>query len=450
MNAATLQMQTILDNVRSTFEAAERDFEISGSFLEKRSNDNRWDADMSTNLELLHETKEITVKLYTSHEACILSLDEQCRPLAAEAETVMLQRVARLIEQINRETRNLGANIGGTVNGSSIGTIGKLSFSPSVAAQAAESFWQMQVTMRPDAAEARKTVEEEERAARQAKRDEERRIREQERNERSNFRGLMSANAKVYREQAKIWEKAYAYKEALTAQLDSELAIRQREIEAQCAALREEQARLRKERNKCGLYDMEARAPYNEKINQLEMMQLNMRSTEAVEKFKKHFEEVCAKETQRYRDELIAYTNKRWPYFAARAEHAKAEQAKLKNSGKKMSGWDAEQVAYRILLDAGVSLTVQDIREQDIRFAEYTDRQMYTVLNSMYASGYGDVDKYGGWGQTATYSLKVEGQYSAEEFTKPAGLKVDTQDPNWGEDKIPPVPNAAAFFAKRH
>ncbi|MBR5502219.1 MAG: hypothetical protein IKV55_04220 [Oscillospiraceae bacterium] len=450
MNAATLQMQTILDNVRSTFEAAERDFEISGSFLEKRSADNRWDADMSTNLSLLHETKEITVKLYTSHEACILSLDEQCRPLAAEAETVMLQRVARLIEQINRETRNLGANIGGTVNGSSIGTIGKLSFSPSIAAQSAESFWQTQVALRPDAAEAKKKVEEEERAARQAKRDEERRIRDEERNERSRFRNLKSANAKVYREQAKIWEKAYEYKEALTAQLDSELAIRQREIEAQCAMLRAEQVRLRKERNKCGLFDMEARAPYNEKINQLEMMQLNMRSTEAVEKFKTHFEEVCAKETQRYRDELIAYTNKRWPYFAARAAHAQKQKEKIKKSGKKMSTWDAEKIAYRILLDAGVALTIDEIREQDIRFAEYSDRQMYTVVNEMYAHGYGDVEKYGGYGQTASYDIKLEGEYLAETVEGAGGLEVATQDPNWGEDKIPPMPNAAAFFAKRH
>jgi len=450
MSEANARMQTILKQAMDTFEAAERDFEISGSFLEKRSEDNRWNADMSTNLEILHETREITIKLYTSHEACILSLDEQCRPLAAEADTVMLQRVASFIEKVNRETRNLGANIGGTVNGSSIGTIGKLSFSPSVAAQAAESFWQTQVALRSDAAEAKNAVEEEERAARQAKREEERRAREQERNERSSFRALQSANAKVYREQNKIWAKAEEYREALLAQLESELAIRQREIEAQCAALRAEQARLRKERNKLGLFDMEGKAPYNEQINQLEMMQLQMRGTEAKEQYVKMFNEVCEKEAQRYRGELIAYTNKRWPYFAARAEHAKTQLKKLKKSGKKMSGWDAEQVASRILLDAGVGLTVQEIREQDVRFAEYTDRQMYTVLNDMYASGYGDVDKYGSWGQPATYSLKMEGQYSAEDFTKPAGVKVDTQDPNWGDDKLPPVPNAATFFAKRH
>ena len=50
MSEANARMQTVLKQAMDTFEAAERDFEISGSFLEKKSENNRWTADMSTNL----------------------------------------------------------------------------------------------------------------------------------------------------------------------------------------------------------------------------------------------------------------------------------------------------------------------------------------------------------------------------------------------------------------
>ena len=150
----TATLKTIIDSAEQEFRAAERMFEIEGESIE-RSSQRNISGSMETNLHLLHESRHICSELYASHEAVIAALDMQARAyLGQDIDGALVVRIAELMEEINGESRNLGANYNVSVDGYSAGGA-ILSYQPSPAAMAAEMFWRTQAQLLPDAAEAR-------------------------------------------------------------------------------------------------------------------------------------------------------------------------------------------------------------------------------------------------------------------------------------------------------
>ncbi|MBR5502706.1 MAG: hypothetical protein IKV55_06700, partial [Oscillospiraceae bacterium] len=152
--------KSIVDEAERSFRSAERSYEHAAERIESMSSRNQYIGSMDLNLKVAADSGEAMRSLAGAHEAAILAIDRGLRPLLAEGiDSREVVRAADLIAEINRETRNIGANVGVSLNGSSLGTAAIVAYQPSVEAQAAEVFWNAQAAALPDLADARTRAE---------------------------------------------------------------------------------------------------------------------------------------------------------------------------------------------------------------------------------------------------------------------------------------------------
>ncbi|MBQ4093666.1 MAG: hypothetical protein IJC61_01335 [Oscillospiraceae bacterium] len=445
----TAMMKTVIDKAEETFRAAERSFEIEGDVIERSSQRNT-SGSMEMNLHLVHESRRICRELYVSHEAVIAALDAQCRAfLGQDVDGALVVRVAELIEEINNDSRNLGASYDVNVNGINEGTAALLSYQPSADALAAELFWQTQAQLLPDAAEARARYN----AYAQAKRDEqyekEKQRLERERQQKNAVRDELAAAERAREKQAAYRARVQQYDAALENYIyDVMLARRSNELRAQVAVIDGEIAKLQQKRSSLGLFDWAGREAVGSEIAQLQAFKAQLQSAEAADAYEQAMLDAVQKEVERYRAEVEDFIAQRFPYGAARRAYIEKYIAEngLFQSKTSMA---AQSAAMRVLVEQG-SMRPEAIRQYDPRFEKMDGSDMRMMMNTAYRDERGAVNRRRLENTPAdeakynySYWYTGEGIGKAEETG--TDIPIDYEDESCAA-VCPPVPDAAAFF----
>ena len=444
----TATLKTIIDSAEQEFRAAERMFEIEGESIE-RSSQRNISGSMEMNLHLLHESRRICSELYASHEAVIAALDMQARAyLGQDIDGALVVRIAELMEEINGESRNLGANYNVSVDGYSAGGA-ILSYQPSPAAMAAEMFWRTQAQLLPDAAEARARYNAYVQAKREAEYEKEKQRLERERQQKNAVRDELAAAERAREKQAALRDMVKQYDTALENYVyDVLLPERSRELRAQTASFDAEIAKLQAKKNALGLFDRAGREAVNAEIQKLEAIKAKMNSHAASDAYEQAMLNIADAEAKRYGAEMEAYIRVRFPYGAARRAYIEKYIAEngLFQSKTSMA---AQSAAMRVLVEQG-SMRPEAIRQYDPRFEKMDGSDMRMMLNTAYRDGRGAVNR-----RRLENTPDDEAKYNYNYWYTGEGIgkaeETGTDIPIDYEDEAcaavcPPIPDAAAFF----
>ncbi|MBR5502220.1 MAG: hypothetical protein IKV55_04225, partial [Oscillospiraceae bacterium] len=390
---ATAMLTGIIDKAEETFRAAERSFEIEGDAIERRSQRmSVWGGSVQDNLDLLHDSRRICHELYSSHEAVIAALDAQARAyLYQDVDGALVVRIAELIEEINGESRNLGANYNVSVDGYSAGSA-VMSYQPSTGAMAAELFWKTQADMLPDAAEARSRHRAWVQAKLDAEYERERQRLERERQKKEAVRNELEAGQRAQAKKKAYFERADRYDEALENYLyNVQMTLRSRELQTQVETLTGEIAKLQQKRSSLGLFDREGREAVRAQIEQLEKMKTQMQSHTAYDAYEKRMLRAIETEVARYRAEIEAFLRKRFPYGEARLAYIQnyiAEHGLFASS----TSMAAQRAAMRVLIEQG-SMRPEQIPAYDPRFSQMDGSDMRKLMNTAFRNGNGPINR---------------------------------------------------------
>ena len=449
--------KAIVDKAESNYRSAERSYEREGESIERLSRDNQNSLypSMDVNLDIVKRSGEAMRTLAGAHEAAVLAIDTGLRPLLAEGIAPLeIARAAELIEEINSETRNIGTNVNVSVNGASLGTAAVVTYQPSVAAQAAELFWASQLDLLPDKVQLIAEV-------RAAKREREAAEQEKERKARAAVAQMMAREREAQKsqvEQAKAalqkkkpyLDRAKQYREELEALIPAKMERWQQESASQISQLKSELTQLKVKQ--AVTFNSEKRAEITQQIAKCSSVLREMERWDAKLNYEKRLKTAVQDEAARYRAEVQAFLNERFPYGKQRLAYIKAQ----KETFTTPKHYAAKQAMVRALMENGPML-LEELRDSDPRFAKFNRTEMYEALKEAYAFGYGCIGlewvaNYSVYDDNTVYRYSYKPNLDAIASKQPERSGVST--PMDYEDKActavcPPKPDAAKFFEDR-
>ena len=441
----------LVDNAEETYRRAERSYEQAAERIESMSSRNQYIGSMDLNLKVAADSGEAMRSLAAAHEAAILAIDRGLRPLLAEGiDSREVVRAADLIAEINRETRNIGANVGVSLNGSSLGTAAIVAYQPSVEAQAAEVFWDAQAAALPDLADARRRAEQ----LRQEREEEKDRIRQRmeaakERREKEK-RDEANEAKRALQKKKPYMDRAKQYRAELEALIPAKMERWQQESASQISHLKSELTQLKLKQ--AVTFNSEKRAEITQQIAKCSSVLREMERWDAKLNYEKRLKTAVQDETARYCAEVQAFLNERFPYGKERLAYIKAQ----KETFTTPKHYAAKQAMTRALMENGPML-LEELRDSDPRFAKFNRTEMYEALKEAYASGYGCIElewvaNYSVYDDNTVYRYSYKPNPDAMASRQPERSGVST--PMDYEDKActavcPPKPDAAKFFEDR-
>lgn len=445
--------KAIVDKAEKTYRSAERSYEREGESIERLSRDNQNSLypSMDTNLEIAKRSGEAMRTLAGAHEAAVLAIDTGLRPLLEQGiDSREVVRAADLIAEINRETRSIGANVGVSLNGSSLGTADIVSYQPSVEAQAAEVFWSAQAAALPDLADARRRAEQ----LRQEREEEKDRIRQRmeaakERREKEKRDEADEAKRGLQKKKPYL-DRVKQYRAELEALIPAKMERWQQESASQISRLKSELTQLKVKR--AVTFNSEKREEITQQIAKCSSVLREMERWDAKLNYERRLNKAVQDEAARYRAEVQAFLNERFPYGKQRLAYIKAQ----KETFTTPKHYAAKQAMVRALMENGPML-LEELRDSDPRFAKFNRSEMYEALKEAYASGYGCIELK--WvannsvyddNTVYRYSYKPNPDAMAGKQPEKSGVSI----PMDYEDKActavcPPKPDAAKFFEDR-
>ena len=448
---AAAAAKAIVDNAEQTYRSAERSYEQSADRIESMGARNQYVGSMDINLRIAAESGEAMRSLAGAHEAAILAIDRGLRPLLAEGiDSREVVRAADLIAEINRETRNIGANVGVSLNGSSLGTAAIVAYQPSVEAQAAEVFWDAQAAALPDLADARRRAEQ----LRQEREEEKDRIRQRmeaakERREKEK-RDEANEAKRALQKKKPYMDRAKQYRAELEALIPAKMERWQQESASQISQLKSELTQLKLKQ--AVTFNSEKRAEITQQIAKCSSVLREMERWDAKLSYEKRLKTAVQDEAARYRAEVQAFLNERFPYGKQRLAYIKAQ----KETFTTPKHYAAKQAMTRALMENGPML-LEELRDSDPRFAKFNRTEMYEALEEAYAFGYGCIGRewvanYSVYDDNTVYRYSYKPNPDAMASRQPERSGVST--PMDYEDKActavcPPKPDAAKFFEDR-
>ena len=448
---AAAAAKAIVDNAEQTYRSAERSYEQAAERIESMSSRNQYIGSMDLNLKVAADSGEAMRSLAGAHEAAILAIDRGLRPLLAEGiDSREVVRAADLIAEINRETRNIGANVGVSLNGSSLGTAAIVAYQPSVEAQAAEVFWNAQAAALPDLADARRRAEQ----LRQEREEEKDRIRQRmeaakERREKEKRDEANEAKRALEKKKPYL-DRAKQYRAELEALIPAKMERWQQESASQISHLKSELTQLKLKQ--AVTFNSEKRAEITQQIAKCSSVLREMERWDAKLNYEKRLKKAVQDEAARYRAEVQAFLNERFPYGKQRLAYIKAQ----KETFTTPKHYAAKQAMTRALMENGPML-LEELRDSDPRFAKFNRTEMYEALKEAYASGYGCIElewvaNYSVYDDNTVYRYSYKPNPDAIASKQPERSGVST--PMDYEDKActavcPPKPDAAKFFEDR-
>ena len=448
---AAAAAKAIVDNAEQTYRSAERSYEQAADRIESMGARNQYVGSMDINLRIAAESGEAMRSLAGAHEAAILAIDRGLRPLLAEGvDSREIVRAADLIEEINRETRNIGANVGVSLNGSSLGTAAIVAYQPSVEAQAAEVFWDAQAAALPDLADARRRAEQ----LRQEREEEKDRIRQRmeaakERREKEKRDEANEAKRALQKKKPYL-DRAKQYRAELEALIPAKMERWQQESASQISHLKSELTQLKLKQ--AVTFNSEKRAEITQQIAKCSSVLRAMERWDAKLNYEKRLKTAVQDEAARYRAEVQAFLDQRFPYGKERLAYIKAQ----KETFTTPKHYAAKQAMTRALMENGPML-LEELRDSDPRFAKFNRTEMYEALKEAYASGYGCIElewvaNYSVYDDNTVYRYSYKPNPDAMASKQPERSGVST--PMDYEDKActavcPPKPDAAKFFEDR-
>ena len=338
----------LVDNAEETYRRAERSYEQAAERIESMSSRNQYIGSMDLNLKVAADSGEAMRSLAGAHEAAILAIDRGLRPLLAEGiDSREVVRAVDLIAEINRETRNIGANVGVSLNGSSLGTAAIVAYQPSVEAQAAEVFWNAQAAALPDLADARRRAEQ----LRQEREEEKDRIRQRmeaakERREKEK-RDEANEAKRALQKKKPYMDRAKQYRAELEALIPAKMERWQQESASQISHLKSELTQLKLKQ--AVTFNSEKRAEITQQIAKCNSVLREMERWDAKLNYEKRLKKAVQDEAARYRAEVQAFLNERFPYGKQRLAYIKAQ----KETFTTPKHYAAKQAMVRALMENG-------------------------------------------------------------------------------------------------
>ncbi|MBQ4093712.1 MAG: hypothetical protein IJC61_01575 [Oscillospiraceae bacterium] len=446
---AAAAAKAIVDNAEQTYRSAERSYEQAAERIESMSSRNQYIGSMDLNLKVAADSGEAMRSLAGAHEAAILAIDRGLRPLLEQGiDSREVVRAADLIAEINRETRNIGANVGVSLNGSSLGTAAIVAYQPSVEAQAAEVFWDAQAAALPDLADARRRAEQ----LRQEREEEKDRIRQRmeaakERREKEKRDEANEAKRALQKKKPYL-DRVKQYRAELEALIPAKMERWQQESASQISQLKSALTQLKVKQ--AVTFSSEKRAEITAQIGKCSSVLREMERWDAKLNYERRLKKAVDAEATRYRAEVQAFLNERFPYGKQRLAYIKAQKEKFTTP----KHYAAKQAMVRSLMENGPML-LEELRDSDPRFAKFNRSEMYEALKEAYASGYGCIElewvaNYSVYDDHTIYRYSYKPNPDAIASKQPEKSGVST--PMDYEDKActavcPPKPDAAAFFA---